>query len=52
MKKIKLILLISPFLFYSLLKGQSYDLLIKSGHLIDSKNNIDQIMDVASVKEK
>ena len=47
MKKIKLILLIIPFLFFSLLKGQSYDLLIKSGHLIDSKNNIDQVMDVA-----
>jgi dihydroorotase len=48
MKKVKRILLISPILLFSLiLKGQSYDLLIKNGHLIDSKNNIDQVMDVA-----
>ena len=48
MKKVKLIFLISPILLFSfILKGQSYDLLIKNGHLIDSKNNIDQVMDVA-----
>ena len=48
MKKVKVILLITPILLFSLiLKGQSYDLLIKNGHLIDSKNNIDQVMDVA-----
>ncbi len=48
MKKVKVILLICPLLLFSLiLKGQSYDLLIKNGHLIDSKNNIDQVMDVA-----
>jgi len=48
MKKVKLIFLISPILLFSfILKGQSYDLLIKNGHMIDSKNNIDQVMDVA-----
>ncbi|MBC8766793.1 amidohydrolase/deacetylase family metallohydrolase [Arenibacter sp. BSSL-BM3] len=27
--------------------GQDYDILIKGGHLIDKKNNLDQVMDVA-----
>ena len=34
----------------SILSGQEYDLLIQGGHLIDPKNGIDQIMDVA-IKE-
>src|SRR6266545_3809373 len=29
-----------------LLAGQSYDLLIKGGHVIDPANNIDAVMDV------
>ena len=29
------------------ISGQEYDLLIQNGHLIDPKNKIDQIMDVA-----
>lgn len=28
-------------------QSQSYDLLIKNGHVIDPKNNLDAIMDVA-----
>ena len=32
--------------------GQSIDLLIKNGHVIDPKNNIDAIMDVAIVDKK
>ena len=53
MKKVKVILLICPLLLFSLiLKGQSYDLLIKNGHLIDSKNNIDQVMDVPNKKDQ
>src|SRR5690606_35882475 len=31
----------------SVLRAQQYDLLIKGGHVIDPKNNIDQVMDVA-----
>jgi len=29
------------------LTAQDYDLLIKGGHVVDSKNNLDQVMDVA-----
>src|SRR6202000_2597301 len=31
----------------SIVRGQTYDLLIRNGHLIDAKNKIDEIMDVA-----
>ena len=30
-----------------IVQGQQYDILIKDGHLVDPKNNIDQQMDVA-----
>lgn len=32
--------------------GQEYDLLIKGGHLIDAKNNIDEPMDIAITGDK
>src|SRR5260370_40413763 len=35
------------FLTTSLLSGQTYDLLIKGGHVIDPSNRIDGVMDVA-----
>ena len=31
----------------SSLTAQDYDILVKGGHVIDSKNNLDQVMDVA-----
>jgi len=34
-------------LFSSLLSAQTYDLLIKGGHVIDPANRIDRVMDVA-----
>ena len=42
------------FLFFtpSFLWSQPYDILIKNGHVIDVKNNINQIMDIAIVKDK
>jgi len=42
------------FLFFVpvILQGQQYDLLIKNGHVIDSKNNIDAIKDIAVTKGK
>ncbi len=43
------------FLFYLLpvlSNGQQYDLLIKNGHIIDPKNNIDTICDIAILKGK
>ena len=40
--------ILSFFLFASLLGGQPvYDLLLKGGHVIDPKNNINRVMDVA-----
>ncbi|MCR9262594.1 MAG: amidohydrolase/deacetylase family metallohydrolase [Flavobacteriaceae bacterium] len=35
------------FLFAMVTMAQDYDILIKNGHLIDAKNNIDKVMDVA-----
>lgn len=45
----KIILLITPLLFLlpSLLFGQTYDILIKGGHVIDPKNGIDGVVDIA-----
>src|SRR5678810_420598 len=42
------------FLFFLpvILHGQQYDLLIKNGHVIDPKNNIDTIKDVAIANGK
>lgn len=45
MKNLALLILISLFSFP--LAGQQIDLLLKGGHVIDPKNNIDGIMDVA-----
>jgi dihydroorotase len=46
MKKLKLLFL-SLALFCGSLTAQSYDMVIKGGHLIDPLNGIDQVMDVA-----
>src|SRR5258705_5243570 len=45
MKKIHCLLLL--FFFGSIVSAQSYDIVIKGGHVIDPKNNIDAVMDVA-----
>jgi dihydroorotase len=42
-----LLYLIFSFLFSSSLSSQSYSIVIKGGHVIDPKNNIDEVMDVA-----
>lgn len=48
----KILLLLSCFVYFSAtgLIAQSFDIVIKGGHLIDPKNNIDAIMDLA-IKE-
>lgn len=46
MKKLKLLFL-SLVLFSGSITAQSYDMVIKGGHLIDPLNGIDQVMDVA-----
>ncbi len=44
----KIILFLFPFLFNSaLLWPQSYSIVIKGGHVIDPKNNINAVMDIA-----
>jgi len=42
-----LILILFSFVAFNLAAQQQIDLLIKGGHVIDAKNNIDQVMDVA-----
>ena len=45
----KLYCLLLSFFFFSVcsVRAQSYDIVIKGGHVIDAKNNIDAVMDVA-----
>src|SRR3977135_1149168 len=46
--KTKVLLLLSAVCFIAFaVHGQAIDILIKNGHVIDPKNNIDAIMDVA-----
>lgn len=45
-------LVFSLCLFPVIIQAQQYDLLIKNGHLIDPKNQLDTIMDVALAKGK
>lgn len=41
------------FIFFALaLNGQEYDILIKNGHVIDAKNGIDKVSDIAIKDEK
>ncbi|MEP7230308.1 MAG: amidohydrolase/deacetylase family metallohydrolase [Ginsengibacter sp.] len=47
MKKIQCLLVSLIFFFSASVFGQSYDIVIKGGHVIDPKSNIDAIMDVA-----
>lgn len=47
MRRISLLLFILTSIFGTAVIAQSYDIVIKNGHVIDSKNNIDAIMDVA-----
>ncbi|TMI87555.1 MAG: amidohydrolase/deacetylase family metallohydrolase [Bacteroidetes bacterium] len=47
MKKIHSLLLVLLSFLGTILFAQSYDIVIKGGHVIDPKNNIDAVMDVA-----
>jgi dihydroorotase len=47
MKKISLFLLFIGFLMTGLIKAQTYSIVIKGGHVIDPKNNINDAMDIA-----
>jgi dihydroorotase len=35
------------FMFFTSVLAQDYDMLIQNGHLIDPKNGIDKVMDIA-----
>ena len=45
--RFKLLAIASFMSFGSVIQAQEYDILIKNGHLIDPKNDIDQKMDIA-----
>ncbi|HPT21753.1 MAG TPA: amidohydrolase/deacetylase family metallohydrolase, partial [Bacteroidales bacterium] len=47
MKKIFLSLFLICFVMTGLIKAQNYNIVIKGGHVIDPKNNIDEVMDIA-----
>jgi dihydroorotase len=47
MKKISLFLLFIGFLITGFIKAQTYSIVIKGGHVIDPKNNINDVMDIA-----
>jgi dihydroorotase len=47
MKKTKFLLLIIILMITGLIKAQTYNIVIKGGHVIDPKNNIDEVMDIA-----
>jgi dihydroorotase len=47
MKKIKLLLLIIGIMITGIIKAQTYNIVVKGGHVIDPKNNIDEVMDIA-----
>ena len=47
MKKTKLLLLVISLMINGLIQAQPYNIVIKGGHVIDPKNNIDEIIDIA-----
>lgn len=47
MKKISLLLLFIGFLMTGSTEAQTYSIVIKGGHVIDPKNNINDVMDIA-----
>ena len=47
MKKISLFLLFIGFLMTGITKAQTFSIIIKGGHVIDPKNNINDVMDIA-----
>ncbi|MGK2860980.1 MAG: amidohydrolase/deacetylase family metallohydrolase [Chitinophagaceae bacterium] len=51
MKKICCFLL-SVFCFFIFSEAQSIDIIIKGGHVIDAKNNLDGVMDIAVIEGK
>lgn len=47
MKKVSTLIIILSFVMAGIMKAQTYNIVIKGGHVIDPKNNINEVMDVA-----
>ena len=47
MRKIYCLSLVVLIFFENTVSAQAYDIVIKGGHVIDARNNIDAVMDVA-----
>jgi dihydroorotase len=47
MKKVSLFLTLIFFLMTGIMQAQTYNIVIKGGHVIDPKNNINEVMDIA-----
>lgn len=47
MKKVSVLIIILSFVMAGIMKAQTYNIVIKGGHVIDPKNNINEEMDVA-----
>lgn len=47
MKKVSTLIIILSFAIAGIMKAQTYNIVIKGGHVIDPKNNINEVMDVA-----
>jgi dihydroorotase len=47
MRKTRLLLLIISVMITGMIKAQTYNIVIKGGHVIDPKNSIDEVMDIA-----
>ena len=47
MKKVIVLLLVLQVCFGANIFAQAYDIVIKGGHVIDPKNNLDAVMDIA-----
>jgi len=52
MKKVTLMFLSVSLLLSGLIQAQTYDIIIKGGHVIDAKNKISAVMDIAIQNEK
>ncbi len=52
MKSKLLMILVFLYASFGVAKAQQYDIVIKGGHVIDPKNNIDKVMDVAITGER
>ena len=51
-KRYSICVVLVTLLFCNILTAQDFDILIKNGHVIDAKNNINKLMDIAIIDGK